>query len=276
MSFRKDPIGMFDSGVGGLSILDAVTKVLPGETVHYFADNAHCPYGARTQAEVTAFCEGITRFLLARQCKLIVVACNTATAMAIDSLRKNFGVPFVGIEPAVKPAVLKSRTGAIGVLATAGTFRGRLFKETLARFAQGTQVLTAEGTGLVELVEAGRADSPETEALLRGYLKPMLEAGIDQLVLGCTHYPFLGAAIQRITGGTVTLISPGEAVAVRVRSLLETHALLADTGTGGLRSYYSSGDTAALSAMLGGIAEVKRTEWEKGKLLPTANLPGLP
>jgi glutamate racemase len=250
MSLCNDPIGMFDSGVGGLTIWQAVAELLPKEPVLYFADTAHCPYGTRTAQEVATFCNLITRFLLARGCKLIVVACNTATAMAIDGLRRNFpSVPFVGIEPAVKPAALKSHSGVIGVLATAGTFQGRLFNETKARFAQNVRVLTAEGTGLVELVEAGKADSAEAEALLRRALEPMLTAGMDRLVLGCTHYPFLGETIRRIVGTDVELITPGAAVARQVQHLLEARGLLAGAVAPPAHQFYSSGGSAVLAAL---------------------------
>ena len=244
---------MFDSGVGGLSILQSVEELLPGESVHYFADTAHCPYGNRPEAEVSGFCNAMTRFLLAQDCKLIIVACNTATAMAIDTLRSNFPhTPFVGIEPATKPAAMKSRTGVIGVLATAGTFQGRLFNGTRARLDGKVRVLTAEGSGLVELIEAGRANSPEAETLLRRYLEPMLAQGIDRLVLGCTHFPFLRDAIQRIAGKSLELETPGEAVARRTRQLLEKYSQLAPETSG--RSYhrfFASGEAATLAAMVG-------------------------
>lgn len=247
---------MFDSGVGGLTIWQAVSSLLPAESLHYFADTAHCPYGPRAAVEVAGYCEAMVRFLLERRCKLIVVACNTATAMAIDGLRAKFPVPFVGIEPGVKPAALESHTGVIGVLATAGTFQGRLFNETKARFAQNVRVIMAEGAGLVELVEAGKADSPEAEAVLRRHLEPMLAAGMDRLVLGCTHYPFLSGAIRRIVGDAVELITPGAAVAQRTKHLLEERGLLADgTGGRGRHRFYSSGHTATLAAMLAGLPE---------------------
>lgn len=260
---------MFDSGVGGLSIFQEVTRLLPNESILYFADTLHCPYGEREPSEVAEFSEAITRFLLKKHCKLIVVACNTATAMAIDALRRNFpDVPFVGMEPAIKPAALKSRTKTVGVLATTGTFHGRLFQATRERFAGDVRVLTAVGTGLVELVEAGYGDSPEAEALLRQYLTPMLEVGMDRLVLGCTHYAFLSATIWRVidnfvrarniplrldsirgsmgngnepelgltdvrstASSDIELVMPGEAVALRVRQLLKERGILVDLDT---------------------------------------------
>jgi glutamate racemase len=255
--FNKGYIGMFDSGVGGVSIFQEVIKLLPNESVLYFADTQHCPYGEREPHEVAGFCNVITRFLLEMKCKLIVVACNTATAMSIDSLRREFpDIPFVGIEPAIKPAASKSHSKTVGVLATAGTFHGRLFQVTRERFASGVRVLTAVGTGLVELVETGRSDSPEAEILLRQYLTPMLDAGMDRLVLGCTHYAFLSETIRRIIGDDVELVTPGEAVALRVRQLLEERGALADTDAIPRYEFYASGVTEVLSRMVN--AEVSR------------------
>jgi glutamate racemase len=246
------PMGIFDSGVGGLSIFQEIAKLLPSESIQYFADTKHCPYGERDPLEVGKFCNAITHFLLQKGCKIIVVACNTATAMAIDSLRHDFpNTPFVGMEPAIKPAALQSHTKAVGVLATAGTFHGRLFQNTRKRFASEVRVHTAVGTGLVELVEAGRADSPETDTLLRQYLSPMLDAGIDRLVLGCTHYAFLREPIQRITGDRVKLVTPGAAVARRVRQLLQERNLLADSPSTAQYEFYASGATNILSRMAG-------------------------
>ena len=220
------PIGLFDSGVGGLSIWEKITEILPHESTLYLADLARCPYGPRPCEEIITRCDRITRFLLEQNCKLIVVACNTATGFAIDTLRQRFPIPFVGIEPGIKPAALHSHTGRIGVLATTGTCQGRLFQETTTRFANPVQVLMAEGTGLVERVERGETDSPATEQLLRQYLEPMLAARIDHLVLGCTHYPFLEKPIRRIIGPDITLVTTGTAVAHRTRFLLEQHNLL--------------------------------------------------
>jgi glutamate racemase len=235
------PLGVFDSGVGGLSVLREIRALLPAENILYVADTAHCPYGGRSAAEVLALCENVTRFLLARQCKLIVVACNTATGLALDALRQQHPeTPFVGVEPALKPAAALTQTGTIGVLATAGTFRGRQFNETQKRFASGTRVLTVEGTGLVELVEQGMANSPQAEEVLRKHLAPLRAANADILVLGCTHYPFLEAAIRKVLaegasgGGTgVKIVSSGAAVARRVKQVLVEQNLLAPEGGGG-------------------------------------------
>ncbi|MDR1496945.1 MAG: glutamate racemase [Puniceicoccales bacterium] len=254
---KRGAIGMFDSGVGGMSVFEEVTALMPNESVVYFADTAHCPYGGRSDREVVGFCEEVSHFLTGLGCKLIVVACNTATAVAIDGLRQRFvGVPFVGMEPAVKPAVKESRSGVIGVLATTGTFRGRLFRETLARHAGSVRVIEADGAGLVELVEAGKGDSPEADALLRERLAPLLAAGIDSLVLGCTHYPFLSAAIRRVAGESVTLISTGKAVARRVQQLLLERGLAAEADTVATHWFYASAPSPVLEARAG--ATVRR------------------
>ncbi|MDX2283724.1 MAG: glutamate racemase [Bacteroidia bacterium] len=244
------PVGIFDSGLGGLSVWREVRKLLPHEPLIYYADSARCPYGPRPAAEIRQFSGEITRWLLDRGCKLIVVACNTATAAAISWLREQFEVEFVGMEPAVKPAAAHTRTGHIGILATRGTFGGAHFQRAVERFAAGVEVHVQPGDGLVELVEQGRLDGPETEALLRRYLEPMLGAGCDQIVLGCTHYPFLLPAIRRIAGPEVQLIDPAPAVARRVRELLHARGLEAPADAGPLLEAFTSGDPASFASVL--------------------------
>ena len=241
------PIGFFDSGVGGLSIWREVVRSLPHETTIYFADRAHYPYGPRPAAEITARAMAIVRFLLAKDCKLIVVACNTASAAALKTLRAEFDVPFVGIEPAVKPAAGLTQTGHVGLLATLGTVQGDLFKNTARRYANGVQVHVQIGEGLVEQVETGQFDSPETERLLRQYLEPMLAANVDQIVLGCTHYPLLMPLIQRIVDGRARVIDPAQAVARQVQRILTRQNLQrqqeSETGDNGSprHKFYTSG-----------------------------------
>jgi glutamate racemase len=240
-------VGIFDSGVGGLSVLKEVVRLLPREQVCYVADTAHCPYGPRPASEVLDLSLRVTRFLLRKNCKLIVVACNTATAAAIDELRRRFSdVPFVGMEPAVKPAAERSQSRHVGILATAGTVRGRLFTQTSARVANRVQLHVAVGKGLVELVEAGREDSPEAVALLTEYLQPMLDCGVDQLVLGCTHYPFLLGAIERVVHGRMDIINPAPAVAAQAQRLLAS----ADTTSAPRYDFYSTGNVQMLAAMV--------------------------
>jgi glutamate racemase len=217
-----------------------VKQLLPHEHTVYFADTAFCPYGNRAAGDIIARTDEITKFLLSKQAKLIVVACNTATAAAIAHLRGTYAVPFVGMEPAVKPAALHSKSGVVGVLATRGTFKSRLYHDTLARFASAVQFIEQPGDGLAELVEAGDFESPEVYRLLEKYLRPMLDAGADHIVLGCTHYPFLIPAIRKVAGAQVHLIDPAPAVAQRVKALLEQHGLLNPAAGEGTHTFYSS------------------------------------
>ncbi len=234
------PIGLLDSGIGGLSVWREIVRVLPHEHTVYYADTAHCPYGSKAQDEIIGRMVHITDWLLTRHAKLIVIACNTATAAAIDYLRTHYIVPFVGMEPAVKPAALLSQSGVVGVLATRGTFKGRLYHETSERFAGHIKIIEQPGDGLVELIEAGKIDTPEMTALLHTYIDPMIAAGADHIVLGCTHYPFLIPAIRNITGDKVTLLDPAPAVARQVKTLLEQHRLLNHSGQPARHEFYSN------------------------------------
>lgn len=227
------PVGFFDSGVGGRCVLDAFRRLCPAEETVYFADSAHCPYGNRPPQEIVRLSERIVRRLLKLRCKLIVVACNTATAAAIDYLRaKHPAVPFVGIEPAVKPAALRSRTGVVGVLATAGTFGGRLYNETKARFAKGTTVIAAVADEFVDIVErlyGGCGPAPgraQIEAVVRAKIEPLLKAGADKIVLGCTHFPHLKPFIEQVCAGRAEVIDPSEAVARQAKRVLAERGLL--------------------------------------------------
>ncbi len=245
-----DPIGVFDSGVGGLSVWREIVHRLPAENTLYVADQAHLPYGQRPLAEVRQLTESITRFLLAQGAKLIVVACNTASGAALHALRATFpDTAFVGMEPAVKPAVEHTQSGIVGVIATPATFEGDLFAGLIARFGNKVDLRTQACPGLVEAVEAGALDTPETEALLQRYLAPMLAANIDQLVLGCTHYPFLSATIQRLVGPGVTLIDPAPAVARQVERVLMQRGLLAQAGRTGRHRFYTTGDPPTFTVM---------------------------
>ncbi|MGL4363713.1 MAG: glutamate racemase [Bacteroidales bacterium] len=221
------PIGIFDSGVGGLSVLKELAQLLPHENICYLGDDAHCPYGSRNSEEIQQLSFNITDFLLKKNCKLIVVACNTATSAAIETLRNAFPTTsFVGMEPAIKPAALQTKTRNIGILATASTLQGRLFNEAKTRYAHNINIHIAIGEGLVELVENGESDSPQAYNLLNKYLQPMLMAQIDELVLGCTHYPFLEETIHKITGGKVRLLNPAPAVALQVQRVLISKQLI--------------------------------------------------
>ncbi|MBQ5935671.1 MAG: glutamate racemase [Bacteroidales bacterium] len=213
-------IGVYDSGVGGLSVWRELVKLMPDEDYVYFSDAAYCPYGPKDPAFIVERASAVTDFFLEKGCELIVVACNTATAAAISHLRAHYAIPFVGMEPAIKPAILRSRSGVVGVLATAGTFKGKLYLSTLARFAGDVKVIERVGEGLVETVEKGILDGPEVEALVRRCIDPMLEAGADHIVLGCTHYPFLQPVIERLAGDSVTVVNPAPAVARQAKRLL--------------------------------------------------------
>ncbi|HOO42415.1 MAG TPA: glutamate racemase [Bacteroidales bacterium] len=225
-------IGIMDSGIGGLSVLSHIKALLPEERLIYVADTAYCPYGTREVDEIIHRCDLITRFFLSSRCKIIVLACNTATAAAIDTLRHRYPQTLiVGMEPAVKPAVLHTKSGVVGVLATRGTFMGSLYNKTLATFAGEVKVLEKVGEGWVEAVEKGELQSGETEELVRKTIIPILEAGADHLVLGCTHYPFLIPVIRKIAGPGVEIVNPAPAVARRVKQLLDENGLVADNVT---------------------------------------------
>jgi glutamate racemase len=262
------PIGVFDSGVGGLSVLRAMRQIMPEEPVIYFADQGHVPYGPRSLEQVRDFSEVITRFLLAQNAKLIVVACNTASAAALHYLRGQFpSVAFVGMEPAVKPAAEYTRSGLVGVLATPATFQGALYASVLERFANGVQVLQNTCPGLVGQIESGDLDGDKTRAILENALRPMLDRGIDTVVLGCTHYPFVIPLIERIVGESVRVIDPAPAVAKQAKRLLDAHRMKHPAGRQAQVRFYTSGEVDSLASMLpvllgesGPVAQVKWLE----------------
>ena len=239
---REGPIGIFDSGVGGLSVLNEIRRVLPDEHLVYFADTAHCPYGSRTPAELRDLTEGIATFLFAREAKLIVVACNTASVAALAHLRATFSRPFVGVVPAVKPAALASRVRRVAVLATPATFQGALFDDLVRDFAADVQIVRQVCPGLVEIVESGDTDGAEAERLLRQYLAPGLAEAVDAVVLGCTHFPHLRPLVERIVGPAIQVIDSGAAVARQVGRVLERDGLLRRGGEPSGTTYYTSGD----------------------------------
>lgn len=244
------PIAIFDSGVGGLSVLRHLRDLLPAEDLLYFADQAHVPYGPRPASQIRAFCHTITGFFLKMDAKVVVVACNTATAAALDELRLAYPrLPFVGMEPAVKPGAAATQTGKVGILATAGTFESQRYTDLMARFARDVTLHEDSCTGLVPLIEAGSRDSRETRALLRRCLQPMLEAGVDTLVLGCTHYPFVLPLIREIAGPEVQIIDPAPAVARQTSRILTQHALRAPAGRRGTLQAYTTGDATRLAQM---------------------------
>jgi glutamate racemase len=241
------PIGIFDSGVGGLSVLAEVRRLLPGEDLIYYADTAGFPYGTRSAADVRARSEAIVRDLLARGAKLIVVACNTATSAAIGHLRETFAVPFVGMEPALKPAAEATMSGNVALLVTPGTGRGAKLAALIDRYGAEVTVETIEAPGLADAVERGDADAPETRTLVRQLLAPLRASGADVLALGCTHYAFLRDVVEQEAGDGVLVIEPSEAVARQVKRVLAARQLLHPRREGGGVLYLCSGDEAAFT-----------------------------
>lgn len=271
-SSNTAPIGAFDSGVGGLSVLRAIRECLPGEDLIYVADQAHVPYGPRGLAEVRRLSEGIVRFLMEQGAKLIMIPCNTASAAALHSLRGQYpGFSFVGMEPAVKPAADHTATGVVGVLATVTTFEGELYSSVVERFGQGVTILQDTCPGLVAEIEAGRANGSEARRILTDALEPMLAKRLDTVVLGCTHYPFAFDAIREIVGEDVRLIDPAPAIARRVEQLLNEGGLRNPQLSGGKTQYLTSGDSAKMKArlkeLLGENATVEKVIWSEDKSL---------
>jgi glutamate racemase len=266
------PIGIFDSGIGGLSILNAVRRELPFQPVIYLADQANVPYGPRALQEVRAFAEGITRFLLEEGAGLIVVACNAASAAALHSLRATFDpIRFVGMEPAVKPAAESTHSGVVGVLATPATFQGALYASVVERFAHGVTVLQDTCPGLVQQIEAGQLNSDETRSILEQSLLPMLAQKIDTVVLGCTHYPFVIPLIQDIVGPTVRVIDPAPAVARQARRLLQAAGIVSIGPDAGWVRYITTGDLDAFRRQLSSLTQfngqVEKAAWVNGEIL---------
>lgn len=259
-------IALFDSGIGGLSVLTHLRERLPGENLLYLADQAHVPYGPRSHAEIIQFSEGITRFFLAQGAKAVVVACNRASAAALTPLRQQFPhVPIIGMEPAVKPAAQQTKTGKVGVLATVGTLESERYASLMARFAGDVAVWEDPCVGLVELIEAGQTDTPETEQFLRRALAPMLANGVDTLVLGCTHYPFIRPCLTRIAPH-LTIIDPAPAVAQQTERVLQQANLLSTSTTGGQIILLTTGPAAPFAQLaqqlMGYEGEVGTAVWQ--------------
>jgi glutamate racemase len=226
----EQAIGVFDSGVGGISVLKHILALLPNESLIYAADSQHAPYGNKSMEDIRARCFAMADFLIAHQVKAIVVACNTATAAAINAMRERYSIPIIGMEPAVKPAVAATKNGIIGVLATVGTLQSAQFAALLASYGKEVQVVTQGCPGLVECVEKGALEAPETLILVKQYCQPLMDAGADTIVLGCTHYPFLVPLIREVVGHHVTLIETGNAVAKQLHHRLEDAHVLNSFG----------------------------------------------
>jgi glutamate racemase len=255
-------IGLFDSGLGGLSVWREVVKELPARSTFYVGDQVHIPYGPRPADTLVRYAEGITRFLREQRCQAVVVACNSASAAALKPLRQGFpDTVFVGMEPAVKPAAARTKSGVVLVLATPATLKGELFTATTARYAQGVKVIGEPCPGLVEQIESGRVDTEEIETMLRAFLAPGLAAGADQVVLACTHYPFVIETVRRLAGPAVEVIDPAPAVARQLRRLLREAET---TGAPPTHRFFTTGTD--LPAFARAIGELTGTEPEVGRL----------
>lgn len=249
------PIGIFDSGVGGTSIFKEVHALLPFENIIYLADSKNAPYGNKSKEVIKNLSVKNTDFLLNKGCKIIVVACNTATTNAISYLRESYNVPFIGIEPAIKPAALNTKTKAVGILATKGTLSSQLFHKTSDLYAHGIKVVEQVGEGIVPLIESGRLHSEEMKALLRVYLEPMLKANIDYLVLGCTHYPYLIPMLTSLLPKEVKIIDSGLAVARQTKAILSERQLLNSEKKQPDIKLFSNGNVEVLNTLLKGEFE---------------------
>jgi glutamate racemase len=247
---NNQPIGIFDSGVGGLTVWKELVKSLPNESVIYYADSENCPYGPKDKDTIIKLVVKVVDFLVSKECKAIIVACNTATAAAIDFLRSKYTIPFIGMEPAVKPAALESKTKSIAVLATEGTFNGRLYIETSQTFASDVKLNIKVGEKLVDIVENGMVNEPSTENYIRSLINPLIEKNIDHLVLGCTHYPFLTGVLEKVLPKNVKIIDPAPAVVKQTKKILEIFNLLNLQENGLYYKFYSSGKLTVLENLL--------------------------
>lgn len=249
MDKNTKPIGLFDSGIGGTSIWKEIHSLLPNENTIYLADSINAPYGQKTKEEIIDLSIKNTEFLLEQNSKIIVVACNTATTNAIKELRAKYDVPIIGIEPAIKPAAIHTKTKSIGILATKGTLSSELFYKTVSNL-EGINVIEQVGYDLVKLIEEGKIESDEIKGLLKTYLQPMIEANIDYLVLGCSHYPYLVPQIKSILPESVKIIDSGEAVARQTKSVLEKNNLLNNSNKKGDLKFYVNSDPTVLESIL--------------------------
>lgn len=270
MPITINPIGVFDSGVGGLSVLRAIRALMPEESILYFGDQGHVPYGPRSMEQIQSFSEGITQFLLDHNSKLIVVACNTASAAALTHLRGCFpNISFVGMEPAVKPAAESTKTGKVGVLATPATFQGALYASVVERFGAGVELLQHTCPGLVSQIEKGDLDSNVTRAILEDALHPMLAKNIDTVVLGCTHYPFVIPLIEQIVGENVRVIDPAPSVAKQAKRLLEAQVMKSPPQEHAFIRFFTSGNPfnmeSILPVLLGESGEVESVTWKNDR-----------
>ena len=251
------PIGIFDSGVGGTSIWKEIHTLMPFENSIYLADSKNAPYGNKSKEAIIDLSVKNTELLIKKGCKIIVVACNTATTNAIKTLRENYNIPFIGIEPAIKPAALKTQTKAIGILATKGTLSSELFHKTTDLYSNNIKVVEQEGEGIVPLIEAGKLESNEMQAILKLYINPMLDANIDYLVLGCTHYSYLIPQLLEILPSHVHIIDSGEAVAKQTNTILKQNNLLNLSVQKSQHLFYSNSNTDILASLIGSDKDIE-------------------
>lgn len=262
MTQTNNPIGIFDSGIGGISIWKEIHQLLPNEHTIYLADSQNAPYGQKNNQAIIDLCIKNTELLINKGCKIIVVACNTATTNAIKYLRANYDIPFIGIEPAIKPAALQTETKSIGILATKGTLTSELFHNTSELYSKNITITEQIGKGLVELIEAGKICSEEMTRLLSEYLEPMLDNNIDYLVLGCTHYPFLIDQIKALLPNNITIIDSGKAVATQLKVVLEKNKLQNDTLlSGSTHEFYTNVDPTILSNFITGNYSISKLDF---------------
>lgn len=252
---NNQPIGIFDSGIGGTSIWKEVASAMPNEHTIYLADSKYAPYGNRSRDEIISLSIKNTKKLLELGCKIIVVACNTATTNAIKILRAQFDVPFIGIEPAIKPAALHTKTKKVGVLATKGTLSSALFTKTSDLYANAIEVIEVIGTGLVELIEEGKIETPEMQTLLASYIQPLIAKNIDYLVLGCSHYPYLIPVLIKMLPKNVIIIDSGEAVAKQTKVILAKNNLLNQHTHKGSHTFFTNGALPVLQEILANLKE---------------------
>jgi glutamate racemase len=262
----SSPIGVFDSGIGGVSVLREIRSLLPAEELIYVGDSAHLPYGEKSLEEIRRYSEAVVHYLMQQGCKLVVIACNTASAAALTPVREKFPqLAIIGMEPAVKPAAEHTRSGVVGVIATTATFQGQLFASVVERFAGDVTVLKQPCPGLVQQIEAGELETTATETMLRGWLEPMLAKGMDELVLGCTHYPFVLPLLRRICGPEVNVIDPAPAVARQVKRVLAQAGLHEAETMNGKLTYYTTGNTTTFAQTLykltGETAAIEQLRW---------------
>ena len=243
------PIGIFDSGIGGITIYNEINKLMPNESIIYLSDNLNSPYGNKSKEEIKNFSAKNTNWLIEKGCKIIVVACNTATTNSIDYLRNTYKIPFVGVEPAIKPAANNTKTGVIGVLATKGTLTSSLFNVTSNDYCSEIKIIESDGKGLVELIENGIFSGEKLEKMLKLFIDPMISANIDYLVLGCTHYPLISKSLKKILPRNVKILDSGIAVAKQTKFLINKNNLV-NQNDKSESIFYCNSTTSALEKVL--------------------------